>query len=125
MSAKAVKAHELRSLSKAELESKLVDLKKELGALAVQKVAVGASAKLTRIHDLRKSIARVLTVINLNQREQLRGVYKNKKYLPLDLRTKKTRAMRRRLTKAEASKITEKAKKKAANFPLRKYAVRA
>ena len=41
----------------------------------------------------------MLTVTNQKQRQNLREFYKNKKYLPLDLRPKKTRAIRRRLTK--------------------------
>jgi large subunit ribosomal protein L35e len=48
---------------------------------------------------VRLSIAQVLTVISQKQKAALREVYKNKKYLPLDLRPKKTRAIRRRLTK--------------------------
>ena len=41
---------------------------------------------------MRKTIARVLTVLTAQQRNALREFYKDKKYLPLDLRTKKTRA---------------------------------
>lgn len=48
---------------------------------------------------MRLSIAQVLTVISQKQKAALREAYKNKKYLPLDLRPKKTRAIRRRLTK--------------------------
>ncbi|GKB14253.1 hypothetical protein Tco_0848176, partial [Tanacetum coccineum] len=48
---------------------------------------------------VRTSIAQVLTVISQTQKAKLREAYKNKKYLPLDLRPKKTRAIRRRLTK--------------------------
>ena len=80
---------------------------------------------LFRSHDLRKSIAKTLTVINANQRHQLRIFYKNKKYLPLDLRPKQTRAIRRRLSKKDASRVTEKQKKKQTHFPMRKYAVKA
>lgn len=47
------------------------------------------------------------------------------RYVPLDLRPKKTRAIRRRLTKHEASLVTEKQKKKQTHFPQRKYAVKA
>lgn len=47
------------------------------------------------------------------------------KYVPLDLRVKKTRAMRRRLTKHQAAARTEKQVKKARAFPRRKYAVKA
>ena len=41
---------------------------------------------------VRKSIARVLTVMTSQQRTALRNFYDGKKYLPLDLRPKKTRA---------------------------------
>ena len=75
-------------------------------------------------HDVRKSIARVLTVINANQRAQLRLFYKNKKYIPLDLRPKLTRAMRRRLTPHESKLVTQKEQKKRAHFPQRNYAVK-
>jgi hypothetical protein len=50
-------------------------------------------------HGVRKSIARVLTVINAKQRANLREFYKGKKYIPLDLRPKQTRAIRRQLSK--------------------------
>jgi ribosomal protein L29 len=52
---------------------------RELIQLRTSKIAGGASTKLTRIHDVRKGIARVLTVINANQRAQLRLFYKGKK----------------------------------------------
>jgi large subunit ribosomal protein L35e len=65
-----------------------------------------------------------LTVIKANQRAQLRLFYKGKKYLPLDLRSKQTRAIRRRLTKHEATLITEKQRKKNIHFPQRKFAVK-
>lgn len=48
---------------------------------------------------VRKSIARVLTVINQKTRAELRVKTAGDKYKPLDLRVKKTRAIRRRLTK--------------------------
>lgn len=81
--------------------------------------------KTASSHDVRKSIARVLTVINANQRAQLRIFYDKRKYSPLDLRAKQTRAIRRRLTKAEASLVTEKQKKRQTHFPQRNYAVKA
>jgi len=52
-----------------------------------------------RSNTVRKSVARVLTVTNQKARQNIREYYKNKKYLPLDLRPKKTRAIRRRFTK--------------------------
>jgi hypothetical protein len=44
---------------------------------------------------------------------------------PLDIRSKKTRALRRKLTPEQATKLTVKGKKKATHFPMRKYAVKA
>ena len=75
-------------------------------------------------HDLRKSIARVLTIINAKQRSQLRLFYKNKKYAPLDLRPKQTRAIRRRLSPEDKARVLEKTKKRNTHFPQRKFAVK-
>ncbi|EDR12411.1 60S ribosomal protein L35 [Laccaria bicolor S238N-H82] len=120
-----VKAYELQSKSKNDLSKQLLELKNELLALRVQKIAGGSASKLTKISAVRKSIARVLTVMNQKARQNLREYYKDKKYLPLDLRPKKTRAIRRRMTKHESSLKTLKQRKKDLNFPIRKYAVRA
>ncbi|KAJ8509314.1 hypothetical protein ONZ45_g8506 [Pleurotus djamor] len=111
--------------SKNDLTKQLGELKNELLTLRVQKIAGGSASKLTKINTVRKSIARVLTVINQKSRQNLREYYKKKKFLPLDLRAKKTRAIRRRLTKHEASLKTLKQTKKDQNFPIRKYAVKA
>jgi large subunit ribosomal protein L35e len=125
MSSGKVKTGQLWSKNKADLAKQLGELKTELGQLRTQKIAGGSASKLTKIHDLRKSIAKVLTVINANQRAQLRLFYKNKKYIPLDLRPKQTRAIRRRLTKDEKEKTLEKTKKRTTHFPQRKYAIKA
>lgn len=119
-----VKTFELRKKTKAQLESQLVELKQELSKLRVQNVG-SSTVKSTKIGDVRTSIARVLTVINLTQRDQLKEFYKGKKYIPRDLRAKKTRAIRRRLSLHEASAVTEKQRKKNIAFPQRKYAIRA
>ena len=130
------------------MKKQLDDLKQELVQLRTQKIAGGAQSKLTKMyglhvlclhsilkpsgirtnacdsHDVRKSIARVLTVINTTQRSQLRIFYKGKKHIPLDLRPKQTRAMRRRLTKEEASRVTAKQKKRQRHFPVRNFAIK-
>jgi len=74
---------------------------------------------------VRKGIARVLTVFNQKQREALKNEFAGKKWVPLDLRPKKTRAIRRRLTRNQVQLKSVKAVKKASNFPMRKYAVKA
>ncbi|KAG8739376.1 60S ribosomal protein L35 [Ceratobasidium sp. 414] len=131
-----VKAFELQSKSKGDLLKQLGELKGELLSLRVQKIASASSSKLTKINTIRKSIARVLTVTNQKTRQNLREHYKKKKYIPLDLRPKKTRAIRRRLSKVrltstannvktDAARKTVKQKKKDQHFPIRKYAVKA
>ncbi|KAJ9097613.1 60S ribosomal protein L35 [Naganishia onofrii] len=122
-----IRAFELQSKNKTDLLKQLHELKTELASLRVQKIAGGSAAKLTKINTTRKSVARVLTVINQKQRQNVREMYKqkNSKYLPLDLRYKKTRAIRRALTKNERSLITEKQHKKDIHFPIRKFALKA
>ena len=120
-----IKAYELRSDNKNTMLKKLEELKNELGQLRVAKVTGGAQSKLAKIRVVRKSIARVLTVYNQTQKTKLREVYADRDFQPKDLRVKKTRAIRRRLTEAQASKRTAKQIKKFTNFPPRKYAVKA
>ncbi|XP_006897465.1 PREDICTED: 60S ribosomal protein L35-like [Elephantulus edwardii] len=122
-----IKARDLRGKKKEELLKQLDHLKVELSQLRVAKVTGGAAAsKLSKIRAVRKSIARVLTVINQTQKENLRKYfYKDKKYKPLDLRPKKTRAMRRRLNKHENLKTKKQQQKESLYYPLRKYAVKA
>ena len=45
------------------------------------------------------------------------------KHLPLDLRPKRTRALRRRLTKFESKLLTLRQLKRKLNFPTRRFAV--
>jgi len=120
-----IKAYELRNKTKAELVSKLAELKAELASLRVQKVNGGNNTKLSKIQEVRKGIARINTVISQAQREQQRTLFKGKKYIPLDLRAKKTRAIRRRLTPFEASQKTVRQQKHDTHFAQRKYAVKA
>lgn len=121
-----LKAHELRSQSKEELLKQLDELKIELSQLKVAKVnGQGGPSKLAKIKVIRKSIARVLTVYNQNERDALRKAYRKRKYKPLDLRPKQTRAIRQRLTPQQAAKKTLKQQKKDAYFPIRKYALKA
>merc|ERR1712216_912786 len=122
-----VKCYELRkqSKSKADLTKQLDDLKQELATLRVAKVTGGAASKLSKIKVVRKNIARVLTVINETQKGALRQHYNGLEYAPLDLRAKKTRAIRRRLTQFEKNQQTKRQAHRAALFPLRKYAVKA
>uniref|UniRef100_A0A452EHE1 Large ribosomal subunit protein uL29 n=1 Tax=Capra hircus TaxID=9925 RepID=A0A452EHE1_CAPHI len=108
-----IKARDL--CGKKELLKQLEDLKVELSQLCV--------AEVTGV--VHKSIARVLTVINQTQKENLRKFYKSKKYKPLDLWPKKTGAMCRWLNKHEENLKTKKQQRKEQLYPLQKYAVKA
>ena len=120
-----IKVYELRNKRQPELERQLQELKTELAQLRVAKVTGGAASKLAKIKVVRKSIARVLTVLHQFHKTELRAYWGSKKYQPLDLRPKKTRASRKRLTKHQAEKKTVRGAKKAAHWPARKYAVKA
>jgi len=120
-----VKAHELRNKTSKELMKELDDLKTELSQLRVAKVSGGAASKLAKIRIVRKGIARVLTVYNQKNKQEARATYAKKKYVPKDLRPKKTRAIRRRLTVVQLKAKTGREKKKALNFPKRRFAVAA
>ncbi len=72
---------------------------------------------------VRKAIAKVLTVINMNKKVKARDDFKKKKYTPYDLRQRKTRAFRRRLSKFENTKKTMKQKKVDDNNKPRKFAL--
>ncbi|XP_002131705.2 large ribosomal subunit protein uL29 [Ciona intestinalis] len=120
-----IKAKELRGKSKDELLKQLNDFKQELSTLRVAKVTGGAASKLSKICLVRKSIARVLTVINQTQKDNLRKLFKGKKHKPKDLRPKKTRALRRRLNKNEECLKSVKALKKARLYPQRQFAIKA
>mmetsp|Transcript_14005 Transcript_14005/g.41007 ORF Transcript_14005/g.41007 Transcript_14005/m.41007 type:complete len:135 (-) Transcript_14005:231-635(-) len=120
-----VKAYELRGLAKEELLTKLSEQRKELSELKVAKVTGGASSKIAKIKSVRKNIARILTVHNQQQKDGIRKASAGQKYISKDLRMKKTRAMRRALTKDEKSRKTLKQQKKDTHFPLRRYAVKA
>eukprot|EP01084_Bolivina_argentea_P231439 390310_1 len=121
-----IKAHELRVKDKEELLKQVDDLKNELAQLRVSKVSgQGNPTKLAKIKVVRKSIARVLTVYNQQQRDALKKAYRKRAFKPIDLRVKKTRAIRRRLTVTQATKKTLRQQKRDNYFPERKYALKA
>jgi len=141
-----LKAHELRTKTQDELKQQLEEAKRELAEARVAKVVQSNQTKIAKIGGIRKNIARILTVYNTAVRNKQREASAGSKFLNKDLRAKKTRAIRRRLTKEQkfvtivaqpltdksgaackklALRRTVKATKKAANFPQRVYAVKA
>merc|ERR1712226_616265 len=120
-----VKAHELRNKSEADCTEELGKHRKELASLRVSKVAAAPQVKLAKVRAVRKNIAKVLTVLNEKRRAAARTEFKSKRYTPYDLRQKKTRAFRRRLSRHERTRTTVKQQKTIDNGKLRKYALSA
>ena len=144
-------AKEFRGKKNDELLGELKKLREELQKIRFTRSSGTAVAKLSKIKDLRKQIARILTVIRENKKldvvkslrervskkegneekdkkeEEVKTTIKNlkMKHIPLDLRPKLTRAMRRRMTKFERKLVTLRQLKRKLNFPMRKFAVPA
>jgi len=125
-----LKAFELSTKTAKELLKELEDLKQELSGLRVAKATGAAAAKLAKIKLVRKNIARVYTVYNQKAKADARVKYitgkkYSAKYVPQDLRPKKTRALRRALTSAQKKIVTKKTAVRVSNFPARRFAVAA
>ena len=142
---KEISTSEYRKKTNVELIADLKKLREELQTIRFTKVSGTAVSKLTKIKSLRKQIARVLTIIRENRKnevisslrtrvtkekkegkeEEIKTQIKNLKlkHIPLDIRPKKTRAIRRRLTKLERNLLTLKQFKRKLSFPMRKFAV--
>eukprot|EP00403_Amphidinium_massartii_P022623 CAMPEP_0178402106 /NCGR_PEP_ID=MMETSP0689_2-20121128/16664_1 /TAXON_ID=160604 /ORGANISM="Amphidinium massartii, Strain CS-259" /LENGTH=123 /DNA_ID=CAMNT_0020022983 /DNA_START=84 /DNA_END=455 /DNA_ORIENTATION=- len=118
-----MKAHELRMKTSKELLKELEEQKGELAQLRVAKVSGGQASKLAKIRVVRKNVARILTVYNTKQKQEARKEWKDKKHIPLDLRPKKTRKIRRALKPEQLHAKTQRTKTRLANYPPRKYAV--
>lgn len=58
-----MKTNELRKLTTEELNKKVLENKEELFSLRMQK-ATGMIEKPSRIHELRKEVARINTILN-------------------------------------------------------------
>jgi large subunit ribosomal protein L35e len=143
--AKTTSAKTYRKKNNTELLSDLKKLREELQQIRFTRVSGTAVSKLSKIKTLRKEIARVLTIIRENKKnevvskllerktqeikdgkeEEVTKTIKNLKvkHIPIDLRAKKTRAQRKALTKFENNLLTLKQLKRKLNFPKRKFAV--
>ena len=143
--AKTTSAKEYRKKNTSDLLNDLKKLREDLQKIRFTKGTGTAVAKLTKIKELRKQIARILTIIRENRKEEVvkglrervkkeekdgkeeevKTTLKNLKlkHIPLDLRPKLTRAMRRRMTKFERRLVTLRQLKRKLNFPMRKFAV--
>jgi len=120
-----VKAKELRGKKKEDLMKDLQGFRTELANLRVAQVTGSTPAKIAKIRDVRKSIARALTVYNQTRKAEVRKQFSGKVRKPLDLRKKLTRALRRRLRPSHAAAMTTSTKKRLAHIPKRRFAIKA
>ena len=144
--AKQSSASDYRKKENKDLLTDLKKLREELQTIRFTKQSGTAVSKLSKIKTLRKQIARVLTILRENKKEEVIKNLRNRttkekkegeeekeittkiknlkmKHIPLDLRPKLTRAMRRRMTKYERKLVTLRQLKRKLNFPMRKFAV--
>eukprot|EP01129_Flabellula_baltica_P010765 TRINITY_DN458_c0_g1_i2.p1 TRINITY_DN458_c0_g1~~TRINITY_DN458_c0_g1_i2.p1 ORF type:complete len:124 (+),score=35.25 TRINITY_DN458_c0_g1_i2:53-424(+) len=119
-----LRAKELRGKSREELLDELEQNKTELAQLRVQKQTGANASRLARLSELRRNIARILTVYNQERRANLTAQWAKNKYTPIDLRKKVTRKQRQRLSPKQAAAMTLRQKKKLAHFPQRTFAVK-
>ncbi|OAF69866.1 40S ribosomal protein S7 [Intoshia linei] len=115
----AFKVKDLRKKNKVDLLKQLNTLKIELSELIMQKTSSSSANKLSLISVLRKRVAKVSTVIHQTQKVNAVKFYESKKFKPLDIRPKLTRAKRRELTKKQKNAKTSKELAKLRKFPKR------
>merc|ERR1712048_982583 len=101
---KALRVASLREESKDSLTAKLAELRQELATLKV---------------------AKVLTVINQTRKAELQKLYRGKSIKPVDLKPRKTRALRKRLNKHEESLKSLKTIRREQKTALKNFALKA
>lgn len=143
--AKETSAKDYRRRNTEELLEDLKKVREELQKIRFTKGSGTAVAKLSKIKPLRKQIARVLTIIRENRKNEVISALRTKetkekkgdkvetvkttiknlkfKHVPFDLRPKQTRAIRQKMTKFERKLVTLKQLKRKLNFPKRKFSV--
>ncbi|KAI3389847.1 hypothetical protein SNEBB_002987 [Seison nebaliae] len=119
---------DLQDYDRKKLGSALREQQQKLSMCRTQNLSSNATSKRSQIRITRKNIARIL--ITLHQKMKLGSAIFHvekfgRKHLPKDLRPKKTRAIRRRLTKSEKSASRRREKMRKTFYPQRKYIVSA
>lgn len=122
---KAFRARDIRGNTPAELQAKLDSFRQELSSIRVAAVTQSGAQKVGKLRSTRKNIAKVLTVINQSQKEQLQKFYRGKKVRPTDLKPRKTRAMRKALNKHEESLKNLKTIRRERRTALKNFALKA
>merc|ERR1711953_517565 len=111
--------------TKEQLEEKLAKFRQELATLRVATVTAAGGAKVGKIRETRKNIARVLTVINQTKKANLQKYYRGKSVKPVDLKPRKTRAMRKALNRHEEGLKNLKTIRRERKNALKNFALKA
>ena len=119
-----IRVKDLQDKDKKALLKQLTEFKKELSQLRVAQVMSNTASKVGKIGTMRKNIARVLTVLNTKERENLRKFYSDKKVTLKALRPKLTHKRRLALKPNEKNRKTRRQLRVAAKFPKRVFAVK-
>jgi len=106
-----IKARDMWAKPIEELSQMEEELRLELMSLRVAKQVGGQPGRVNQIGNVRKSIARVLTVMTAKRRADAFELIKKDKYKPLDARPNRNmpKAMRQRLNKYERTRMSDKA----------------
>lgn len=118
-----LKAFELRKSSVEDLTKQLTEARQELSQQRIRSTASNRSKDSNKVKEARKNVARVLTVMNQKRKAEAIEAFRNKKHKPLDLRPRLTRALRRKLTPAQAGKLTLRRQKAMKAFPKKVYSI--
>merc|ERR1712166_461238 len=88
-------------------------------------ISAQSASKLGKINVVRKDIAKVLTVINQTRKAELQKLYRGKAVKPVDLKPRKTRALRKRLSKHESGLKSLKTIRREQKTALKNFALKA
>ncbi|OQS53791.1 RPL35A [Ecytonucleospora hepatopenaei] len=110
----SLKAEELRTFTEEQLKVQLRETQDALQHL--YQLRHSKQVQPNEIKEARKDIARIKTIQHENKLKSLVEKYKGKKHIPKELRPKKTRALRRALTKQQLNKKSRRQRQELAKY---------
>merc|ERR1712048_1223991 len=111
---------------RSKFQQKTIKMADKVKALRVASLREESKDSLTaKLAELRKDLAKVLTVINQTRKAELQKLYRGKSIKPVDLKPRKTRALRKRLNKHEESLKSLKTIRREQKTALKNFALKA
>lgn len=119
---KETKAGELRKKDHSDIIDELTAAEKKLFQLRSQTAGnARQDTRLTEVKKARREVALIKTVLMEKQRKALLEKYKDKKFVPVDLRKKQERSIRLALTPKFANKMSVREKRRYRFLRPKKY----